>query len=172
MEADAEVVEAIDTSLEVLNGNPDALDELLQRQNYRLAYWKTAVQDLDYRRFFDVDTLVGVRNEDPDVFDDTHRVILGWVDSGEVQGLRIDHPDGLRDPEEYLQRLSDQAPGAWIVVEKILEPGERLPETWPVAGTTGYDFLNRLTGLFVDGTNEPVITSSLHRAHRGVRRLG
>ncbi|HEU4868859.1 MAG TPA: malto-oligosyltrehalose synthase [Actinomycetota bacterium] len=159
MEADHEVVKAVETALEVLNGNPDALDELLQRQNYRLAYWKTAVQDLDYRRFFDVDTLVGVRNEDPEVFDDTHRQILGWVEAGEVQGLRIDHPDGLRDPEGYLQRLSDRAPGAWIVVEKILEPGERLPETWPVAGTTGYDFLNRLTGLFVDGSNEPVLTA-------------
>ncbi len=159
MEADHEVVEAIETALEVLNGNPDALDELLQRQNYRLAYWKTAVQDLDYRRFFDVDTLVGVRNEDPQVFEDTHGLILGWVEAGEVQGLRIDHPDGLRDPEGYLQRLSERAPGAWIVVEKILEPGERLPETWPVAGTTGYDFLNRLTGLFVDGSNEPVMTA-------------
>ncbi|MEX0789849.1 MAG: malto-oligosyltrehalose synthase [Actinomycetota bacterium] len=158
MEADYEVVEAVDTALEMLNGNPDALDELLQRQNYRLAYWKTAVQDLDYRRFFDVDTLVGVRNENPEVFDDTHGLILGWVEEGEVQGLRIDHPDGLRDPEGYLHRLSERAPGAWIVVEKILEPGERLPETWPVAGTTGYDFLNRLTGLFVDGANEQVMT--------------
>ncbi|CAN5857532.1 malto-oligosyltrehalose synthase [soil metagenome] len=159
MEADSEVLEAVDTALEVLNGTPDAVDDLLQRQNYRLAYWKTAVQDLDYRRFFDVDTLVGVRNEDPEVFADTHRLILGWVKTGDVAGLRIDHPDGLRDPQGYLQRLSDQAPGAWIVVEKILEPGERLPETWPVAGTTGYDFLNRLTGLFIDGSNESVITA-------------
>ncbi|HEX2179948.1 MAG TPA: malto-oligosyltrehalose synthase, partial [Actinomycetota bacterium] len=159
MEDDHEVADAIDTSLEVLNGNPDGLDELLQRQNYRLAYWRTAVQDLDYRRFFDVDTLVGVRNEDPEVFADSHRLILSWVEAGEVNGLRIDHPDGLRDPEGYLQRLSENAPAAWIVVEKILEPGERLPETWPVAGTTGYDFLNRLTGLLVDGANEPVVTA-------------
>ena len=159
MEGDYEVAEAVDTAVELLNTNPDVMDELLQRQNYRLAYWRTAVQDLDYRRFFDVDTLVGVRNEDPQVFEDSHRLILEWVEAGEVQGLRIDHPDGLRDPEGYLQRLSDRAPGAWIVVEKILEPGERLPETWPVAGTTGYDFLNRVTGLFVDGTNEPVITA-------------
>ncbi len=162
MEADGEVTEAIDGVLGALNADPDTLDALLQRQNYRLAYWRTAVQDLDYRRFFDVDTLVGLRNEDPEVFQASHGLILDWVAAGDVQGLRIDHPDGLRDPEQYLQRLAD-ATGTWIVVEKILEPGERLPETWPVAGTTGYDFLNRLTGLLVDAAAEPAFTEMYAR---------
>ncbi len=149
---------AIDEVVADLNADPDALDGLLERQNYRLAYWRTAVAELDYRRFFDVDTLVGVRIEDPEVFEASHALILGWVADGSVDGLRIDHPDGLRDPKGYLRRLENRAPEAWVVVEKILEPGERLPDDWSVAGTTGYDFLNRLTGLFVDQSSEGVLT--------------
>lgn len=158
LEADPEAAEAVDEVIARLNLNFDALDELLERQNYRLAYWRAASQDLDYRRFFDVDTLVGLRMEEPEVFQQTHGLILDWLAEGSVQGIRIDHPDGLRDPEQYLDRLAERAGGAWMVVEKILEPGEQLPQSWPVHGTTGYDFLNLVTGLFVDPDGQTAMT--------------
>jgi len=94
----------------------------------------------------------------PHVFEETHELILGLVTSGAVTGLRVDHPDGLRDPEGYLRRLFEASGGTWVAVEKILEPGEELPPTWPVAGTTGYDFLNLVGGLFVDPTGEKPLT--------------
>ncbi|MGI9023364.1 MAG: malto-oligosyltrehalose synthase [Acidimicrobiales bacterium] len=144
------VAAAVDGIVSVTNADPDALDALLARQNYRLAYWRVASEELDYRRFFDITSLVGLRMELPHVFDETHELILGLVADGTVTGLRVDHPDGLRDPEGYLWRLFEAAGGTWVVVEKILEPGEELPPTWPVAGTTGYDFLNLVGGLFVD----------------------
>src|SRR6185295_7977429 len=123
--------------------------------NYRLAFWRTAGRELDYRRFFDIHTLAALRMEDEVVFLDTHELVIRWLDEGVVDGLRIDHPDGLRDPEGYLRRLAREAPPhTWVVVEKILEPGERLPQSWPVAGTTGYDFANRVGGLFVDPAGE------------------
>ena len=149
-EEDLALAAAVDERVRSVNADFDALDALLERQNYRLAHWRTAGREMDYRRFFDVNSLVGVRVEDPQVFDDTHALVLEWYQTGVVAGLRIDHPDGLLDPEGYLRRLRVAAPGAWVVVEKILEPGERLPATWPVAGTTGYDFLHRVGGLFVD----------------------
>ena len=150
---------AVDARVEAVNADWDALDALLDRQNYRLAYWRTAGREVDYRRFFDINTLVGVRVEDPQVFDDTHALVLEWLEKGVVDGLRIDHPDGLLDPEGYLRRLHDAGGGAWVVVEKILEPGERLPSSWPVAGTTGYDFLARVGGLFVDPAGrEPILS--------------
>src|SRR5688572_23924198 len=141
------VADALDRALAALNNSPDDLHALLEMQNYRLAWWRSAGRDLGYRRFFDINNLVALRMEDDQVFADTHARVLQWVDEGIVQGLRIDHPDGLRDPQEYLERLRTAAPDAWIVAEKILEPGECLPESWPVAGTTGYDFLNRVGGL-------------------------
>jgi (1->4)-alpha-D-glucan 1-alpha-D-glucosylmutase len=147
---DEAVAEAVDAMVAETNADPDHLDAVLERQNYRLAYWRTAGRELDYRRFFDITTLIGLRVEDPQVFEDTHQLVLGWVADGTLDGLRVDHPDGLRDPEGYLARLAEATGGAWVVVEKILEPGEELPLTWPVAGTTGYDFLNRVGGLFVD----------------------
>ena len=153
-----EVGEAIDAELAVLNRDPDALDALLERQNYRLAYWRTAARDLDYRRFFDITTLIGLRVEDQRVFLDTHQLILGWVHDGVVDGLRIDHPDGLRDPAAYLHRLAVDTSDVWVVVEKILEPGERLRSDWATSGTTGYDFLNRVGGLFVDPAGELPLT--------------
>jgi (1->4)-alpha-D-glucan 1-alpha-D-glucosylmutase len=145
---------AVDQVVSDMNGDPDALHALLEMQNYRLAWWRSADRDLGYRRFFDVDTLIGLRMEDEQVFQDTHGRVLEWVREGALDGLRIDHPDGLRDPLEYLERLRAAAPEAWIVAEKILERGERLRDGWPIEGTTGYDFLNRVAGLFVDPGGE------------------
>jgi len=139
---------------ERLAADPEALHELLERQNYRLAPWRTARQDPDYRRFFDVNSLAALRMEEGEVFQETHALVLGWLAAGVLDGLRVDHPDGLRDPRQYLERLRQAAPGAWIVVEKILAAEERLPADWPVDGTTGYEFGNRLTALYVDGAAE------------------
>jgi (1->4)-alpha-D-glucan 1-alpha-D-glucosylmutase len=165
---DPEVAAALDKAVAAVNADVDALDALLERQNYRLAFWRTAGQELDYRRFFDITTLIGLRTEDPAVFDDTHELVLRWVEEGVLDGLRIDHPDGLRDPSGYLHRLAEAASGAWIVVEKILEVGEDLPTEWPVAGTTGYDFLNLAGGLFVDPAGEAPLTA-LFRDLTGVK---
>jgi (1->4)-alpha-D-glucan 1-alpha-D-glucosylmutase len=148
----------LDRELARLAGDPEALHELLERQNYRLASWRTAGQDLDYRRFFDVNSLAALRMEEEEVFRETHALVLGWLAQGVLDGLRIDHPDGLRDPRQYLERLRGAAPPAWIVVEKILATDERLPPDWPVEGTTGYEFLNRLTALYVDGGSEVPLT--------------
>lgn len=128
------------------------LAELVDRQWYRLAYWKVADDELNYRRFFDVDTLVAVRVEDPEVFDATHRLLLDLLHAGRIDGLRIDHPDGLADPREYVRRLWHATEGSWVVVEKILEGEETLSDDWPCAGTTGYDALREIQGLFVDPT--------------------
>ena len=144
------VCRAIDTALDELNGNVDALDEMLNAQNFRLAFWRTSDQELGYRRFFDVNSLIGLRMEREYVFEETHELILYWIKKGVLDGIRIDHPDGLRDPKQYLHRLRERAPDAWIVAEKILEPGEWLREDWPVQGTSGYDFLNQANGLLVD----------------------
>jgi (1->4)-alpha-D-glucan 1-alpha-D-glucosylmutase len=148
--------QAIDKAVRELNADHDALDELLNLQHYRLAYWRTADQELGYRRFFDVNTLVGVRVERPHVFDATHRRILEWLRDGILDGVRVDHPDGLRDPLQYFMRLRQRSPEAWIIGEKILEPGEYLRENWPVEGTTGYDFLNVCNGWLMhpDGLKE------------------
>jgi (1->4)-alpha-D-glucan 1-alpha-D-glucosylmutase len=152
------VAAALDAAVARVNADVDALDALLDAQNHRIAYWRTAERELGYRRFFDIDTLAGLRVEDPEVFADTHDLILRWVRDGTVGGLRVDHPDGLRDPEQYADRLARATGGVWTVVEKILEPGEALPETWPIAGTTGYDRLAAIGGLFVDPAGEGPIT--------------
>jgi len=127
-----------------------ALPDLLAAQHYRLAWWQVADAELNYRRFFDVDSLMAVRVEDPAVFDATHRVLLDHWRAGDIDGFRIDHPDGLADPRGYLQRLAAATDGAWVVVEKIIEHGESLPTDWACAGTTGYDALHAVQGLFVD----------------------
>jgi (1->4)-alpha-D-glucan 1-alpha-D-glucosylmutase len=139
----------IDRAVAELNANLDALDDFLNQQVYRLAYWKTADQQLGYRRFFDVNTLIGLRVEREHVFEETHALVLDWLRRGVLDGVRIDHPDGLRDPLEYFRRLREKAPDAWIVGEKILEPGEFLRESWPIEGTTGYDFLNVANGVLL-----------------------
>jgi (1->4)-alpha-D-glucan 1-alpha-D-glucosylmutase len=186
----------------------DLLDHLLERQPYRLAYWRVAADEINYRRFFDVNDLAALSMERPDVFEQTHRFVLELLRQGKVAGLRIDHPDGLYDPRQYLERLQEQyfltcarglfetlpqyqglewkanetavssafhaarraAPGTapfdpdllwrplYVVVEKILGANEELPSDWPVHGTTGYEFLNLVNGLFVDTSNAQVFT--------------
>jgi (1->4)-alpha-D-glucan 1-alpha-D-glucosylmutase len=165
-EEQAEVAGDIDFVIAETNGNIDALDYLLSRQNYRLSRWRTAESELVYRRFFDINSLVGVRTEDERVFADTHELVLEWLRSGSIDGVRVDHPDGLRDPDQYFRRLRAAAPSAWIVAEKILQPGERLPKSWDIAGTTGYDFLNLAGGLFIDGRGEAPL-NELYREFTG-----
>ncbi|AHH99730.1 malto-oligosyltrehalose synthase [Kutzneria albida] len=143
--------------------------EVHDRQHYRLVHWRLGNTELNYRRFFDVNTLAAVRVEDPVVFAATHGEVLRWVAQGEVTGLRIDHPDGLSDPGGYLRRLHEAAPGAWLVVEKILGVGESLPASWPVAGTTGYEAAREVCGLFVDPAGEPAEDQPLHEMERTAR---
>lgn len=126
------------------------LPELLDAQHYRLAWWRLARTELNYRRFFTVSELIGVRVEHPEVFDATHSKVLELLRDGVLDGLRIDHPDGLADPDAYLRQLNEATGGRWTVVEKILTGDEPLPAGWAVAGTTGYDALHRIDGLFTD----------------------
>lgn len=126
------------------------LSVLVERQHYRLAHWKVASEELNYRRFFDVGTLAGLRVERPEVFEATHALLLELFHSGHIDAFRVDHPDGLADPREYFRRLHQATGGAWIAAEKILEGEEELPSDWAVAGTTGYDTAWRLGALFTD----------------------
>jgi (1->4)-alpha-D-glucan 1-alpha-D-glucosylmutase len=139
-------------------GTPQQVHE---RQHYRLTNWRRANTELNYRRFFDITTLAALRIEDPEVFRATHATVLRWVADGLVTGLRVDHPDGLADPGGYLRRLAGDAPSAWLVVEKILGADEALPPParWPVDGTTGYDMLRLVCGLFVDSDGEGALTA-------------
>jgi (1->4)-alpha-D-glucan 1-alpha-D-glucosylmutase len=139
------------------------LPGLLESQHYRLAWWRDAAAELNWRRFFDIATLIGIRVEDPAVFDATHAVILGLVAEGLVDGLRVDHPDGLADPRGYLRRLHAATNGAWTVVEKILAPGETLPADWACAGTTGYDALRVVDGLFLDPAGGDALSAQYAR---------
>ena len=153
-----EIAQAIAQAATAFTAGADGsrrLRRLLDAQVYRLAHWRRAAREVNYRRFFDVNDLVALHMEDPEVFAQTHALVLGWRRRGWVDGFRIDHPDGLLDPLGYFQRLAEAAfPGQPssppIYVEKILSPGERLRREWPVAGTTGYDFLNRAEALFID----------------------
>ena len=140
--------------------------EVHDRQHYELVDWTRGDTELNYRRFFAIVDLAGLRVEDPDVFEATHAEIFRWYREGSVQGIRVDHPDGLRDPGAYLQRLHDAAPDAWLVVEKILEPDEDMPP-WPVAGTTGYDALSEICGVFVDPTTEAFFDTLDHHLTGG-----
>ncbi|HEU6447854.1 MAG TPA: malto-oligosyltrehalose synthase [Verrucomicrobiae bacterium] len=141
-------------SIERLNSDSAALNELVHRQNYVLTSWREDNLKLNYRRFFAVSTLAAVRVEDENVFNDVHALLKKWIDRKWLDGLRVDHPDGLRDPKKYLERLRALAPDLWIVVEKILQPHESVPGDWPVQGTVGYDFLNQINGLFIESKNE------------------
>ncbi|HEX9822190.1 MAG TPA: malto-oligosyltrehalose synthase [Methylomirabilota bacterium] len=160
------VREFVEDNLKTFNGTPgdprsfDLLDALLAAQAYRLAYWRVAGEEINYRRFFDINELAAIRVEAPEVFAETHRLVFRLVGEGAVTGLRVDHPDGLYAPAEYFRRLQrgcaralgleDGAGDFYVVAEKILAPGEHLPEGWPTAGTTGYEFLNLVNGIFVD----------------------
>lgn len=198
-ESDAVIAAAIDTAIAIYNGTPgeprsfDRLDELVRAQAYRLAYWRVAAEEINYRRFFDINDLAAIRMEQPEVFAATHKLILRLITEGSVNGLRIDHPDGLWDPARYFRNLQlhtiltlarrhfDGDDDAWaeiepvlteqyraayredphglaarplyVVVEKILGHNETLPDAWPVDGTSGYEFLNLVNGLFVDSAN-------------------
>ena len=158
--AEPMLVDRVDRQVATINADPERLKALLEQQHYRLASWRASLTELRYRRFFDVNELIGLRQEDGAVFDETHRLVLGWVERGLVDGLRVDHPDGLRDPAGYLARLRAAAPDAWIVTEKILAPDEELPGGWPVDGTTGYGFANLATGLFIDPAGEAGLTAT------------
>ncbi|MER6132534.1 malto-oligosyltrehalose synthase [Streptomyces sp. NPDC001815] len=148
---DGDVLRYHDHEFPLRAGTEDLpLPGLLDAQWYRLAWWRLARTELNYRRFFSISELIGVRVEDPEVFAATHAKILELLDDGVVDGLRIDHPDGLADPDAYLRRLHEATGGRWTVVEKILADGEPLPAAWPVAGTTGYDALRHVDGLFTD----------------------
>ncbi len=167
VEASPDVRAALERSLEDVNGRGDPrsfdrLEALLEDQAYRLCFWQVATDEINYRRFFDLNELAAIRVEDPEVFEAVHGTVLEYVRRGWVTGLRIDHVDGLYDPLAYLRSLQGAAaralgapedPGRlplYVVVEKILMRDERLSPDWPVHGTTGYDFLNVLNGLFVD----------------------
>ncbi|HWB42394.1 MAG TPA: malto-oligosyltrehalose synthase, partial [Gemmatimonadales bacterium] len=151
-------------------GGVRRLRRLLDFQVYRLTHWRRAAREINYRRFFDVNQLVALHMEDPEVFEQTHALVLGWRRRGWVDGFRVDHPDGLLDPLGYFQRLASAAfpedCPAPIQVEKILTPGERLRPEWPVAGTTGYDFLNRAEALFIDPAGYRHIEADYRRAIR------
>ncbi|KQP74986.1 4-alpha-glucanotransferase [Methylobacterium sp. Leaf113] len=156
VEASPAIAAAIGRTLKLLNGakgHPDSfgpLHRLLEQQSFRLAHWRIAASDINYRRFFDVNGLAGLRVEKSDVFQRSHETIFRHIAAGRIDGLRIDHIDGLADPLGYARALQAAiGPGFYVVVEKILEPGERL-RPWPVAGTTGYDVLNHLDGILVD----------------------
>jgi len=169
------LLEAIERAVTATNGSPEdrpgfaALDALVEQQAYRLAYWRVAADEINYRRFFDINELAALRMERPEVFDATHRLVLDLAASGKVDGLRIDHPDGLLDPAGYFRRLQEryaqltgqpgaiavsrQGPPAWplyVLAEKIVAPHEQLPADWALFGTTGYRFANLVNGLFVD----------------------
>lgn len=159
LQENAGAAAAVDHTIDTINRDHALLHELLERQNYRLAFWRTARQDLGYRRFFDINTLIGLRTEHEQVFADIHELLFQWLGSNtEVDGVRVDHPDGLLDPEQYLTRLRERVPSGWIVVEKILMPDEHMRASWPVSGTTGYDFINQVMGLFIDPDSEETLT--------------
>ena len=140
----------------------DDAEAVHDRQHYQLVHYSRGNTEINYRRFFAITTLAGVRVEDPDVFSATHALVKDWCEAG-IAGLRIDHPDGLRDPLGYLHRLRSFASEQWITVEKILESGEELPKTWPVAGTTGYDAMREVNGVFIDHDHEPEFTAVYER---------
>ena len=175
-----EIAAGIIGAVDLINGTPadpasfNELHELIKAQAFRLANWRVASDDINYRRFFDTNDLAGLRMENEAVFKATHQLVLRLVAEGKVDGLRVDHPDGLYDPAKYFERLQgglasavDQSSGSesesrYVVIEKILTGSERLPSEWPVCGTTGYDFANLVNGLFVDTT----ATSRFERIYR------
>ena len=174
-DASPRIAAFVDENMRIFNGTPgdarsfDALDELLEHQAYRLAHWRVAGEEINYRRFFDINSLAAICMEDERVFRDTHQLIFRLVDEGKVTGLRIDHPDGLYAPSAYFRRLQREREGLYVVVEKILEGHEKMPAGWQVDGTTGYEWLNSVNGLFVDGRNAAAF-SELYARFTGIRQ--
>jgi (1->4)-alpha-D-glucan 1-alpha-D-glucosylmutase len=167
--SDASFAPRVEAALQDFNGTPgapasfDRLHELLEAQAYRLAYWRVAADEINYRRFFDINDLAALKMESPPVFEATHRHISDLIRRGPVDGLRIDHPDGLCDPEAYFRDLrASYGEGVYLIIEKILAAFENMPERWPVHGTTGYRFLNLVNGLLVDPSGQ----ASLDRTYR------
>jgi (1->4)-alpha-D-glucan 1-alpha-D-glucosylmutase len=176
-----QVQQAIEKALAQINGRPgdprsfDRLDELLNAQSYRLAFWRVAAEEINYRRFFDVNDLAAIRMELPEVFDAAHKLVVDLVRAGAVTGLRIDHPDGLYLPKEYLEKLQRRCARAlgvplpkggravYMIAEKILTGQEKLRQDWPVHGTTGYDFANQVAGVLVDASSDAAISKTFHR---------
>jgi len=171
------VTAALQSAVQFYNGQPgdshsfDALDQFIEDQAYRLAFWRVAAEEINYRRFFDINTLAAIKMELPEVFALTHSLIFELVKSGAVTGVRIDHVDGLWNPREYLEQLQrkySEVTGAphnslYLLVEKILMSGERLRPEWPVNGTTGYDFTNQITQILVDKSAEKSLTETYNR---------
>ena len=151
--------QALEDILNTYNTSDVLLTTLHRAQNYELVFWQTALQNISYRRFFHLNSLIGVRIEDPAVFAATHQLILKWGQLGAFDGIRVDHIDGLRHPLQYLNRLYKAFPSLWLVVEKILSPDEKLSDQWPVAGTTGYEFLNEVTRVFIDSSSAEAFTA-------------
>lgn len=160
-----EVKQFIEDNLKNFNGEkgkPESfnlLDHLLTEQFYRLSFWKVGAEEINYRRFFTVNELISVKIQEIKVFHKAHAFVNQLVEQGKVTGLRVDHIDGLYDPSEYLKRLREKTGDVYITVEKILELTERLPEVWPVQGTSGYDFLNYINGLFCQTESEEKLTN-------------
>lgn len=148
------------------------LTELVEAQPYRLAFWQDGGERLNYRRFFDVTSLIAVRVEEPDVFDATHRLLLDLQASGAIDGFRIDHPDGLADPGGYFERLAEATGDSWVVVEKILEGDEQLFPTWRCAGTTGYDSALRIQQLLTSATGDATLDGLWAERAPGRQSLG
>jgi (1->4)-alpha-D-glucan 1-alpha-D-glucosylmutase len=164
-----EIKPFVDRNLKILNGQKgvpesfNALDHLLSEQSFRLLFWKVATEEINYRRFFNVNDLISLRVEDERVFQDTHALLFQMVENGLITGLRIDHIDGLYDPTQYLERLRNRLADVYLIVEKILAFDELLPSFWPVAGTTGYDFLGHVNALFCDRRNKLKFTAVYRR---------
>ncbi len=159
-----EVKEFIDSNIKFFNGEKGnsesftVLDNLLKEQFYRLSFWKVGAEEINYRRFFTVNELISVKVQEIKVFHKTHTLISQLVEEGKVTGLRIDHIDGLYDPTEYLKRLREKVGDVYITVEKILELKEQLPDVWPIQGTSGYEFLNYINGIFCQSESEKRFT--------------
>jgi (1->4)-alpha-D-glucan 1-alpha-D-glucosylmutase len=166
---DPEVRPLIDAAIEATVTDKAALHELHESQVWRASYWRAAREGLTYRRFFEIADLVGVRVERPRVFDDAHALLLDLVKREHVHGIRLDHIDGLADPKTYLQRLQEAVGGDfYLLVEKILGLDEIVRPSWPVAGTTGYEFIGALAGLFVDPAGREPLTEAYHAFLGGV----
>ena len=165
-----QIKQFVDTNISIFNGDPqnplsfNLLDNLLSEQHFRLSFWKVATEEINYRRFFNINELISLKIEDGGVFNHTHALIFTLLKERKISGLRIDHIDGLFDPTRYLRKLRKKVGQTYIVAEKILELGEQVPSVWPIQGTTGYDYLNYANGIFCSKDNEKKISKIYSRS--------